>query len=65
MMSEEYLELLKHVVTRAVFPESADKSCSLSQIRPLKLRVRNLLIKVVAKLGLSLVKRGRYRMGCR
>jgi Macrocin-O-methyltransferase (TylF) len=59
-MSDQYLELLKRVLTGAVFPESADRIMQLEPNSSLRLRARNFLVKAAAKYGLRLVRVGQY-----
>ncbi len=64
-MDDNYLELLKRVLTGAVFPESADQSMQPSAVSSPKTAIRNLVINAAAKKGIRLVKRRRYDAAAR
>src|SRR5947209_1297854 len=59
-MSDRYLELLKLVLTGAVFPESADSIVQLEPNSSVRAAARNLLVRIVAKYGLRLMRPGQY-----
>lgn len=64
-MADDYLELLKRVLTGAVFPESADQPMRPSEVSSPKTAIRNFIIHVAAKGGIQLVKRRRYDAAAR
>lgn len=59
-MSDNYIELLKLVLTGAVFPESSDQHLRPSAVSSPKAAIRNLIINAAAKKDIRLVKRHRY-----
>ena len=64
-MADNYLELLKRVLTGALFPESADQPMQPSAVSSPKAAIRNFIINVAAKKNIRLVKRGRYDAAAR
>ncbi|MGH3870125.1 MAG: TylF/MycF family methyltransferase [Pseudonocardiaceae bacterium] len=64
-MVDDYLELLKRVLTGSVFPESADQPMRPTTDPSPRAIIRNFIINIAAKKNIRLVKCGRYDVAAR